>query len=138
MGKPTRFPRARSVPLFPRSVPTTKQYSYNLHLWHREYSTDSSVAGADDGKAPDVRKHTSTIFETIDDIVKGASGGRGGIANLIDTVVWLTEMEHDHAGMKGEWNKVFEGRSARVTVKVKDLPDTRFTVEVKGVAVVPG
>lgn len=54
-------------------------------------------------------------------------------------MVYLTEMARDYACMKGEWNKVFESRSAaraRATVGLKDLPYTRFVVEVKGVAVV--
>jgi 2-aminomuconate deaminase len=54
-------------------------------------------------------------------------------------VVYLTEMERDYAGMNEEWNKVFASRSvapARATIGVKSLPDTRFVVEVKGVAVV--
>jgi 2-aminomuconate deaminase len=88
---------------------------------------------------PDARKQTSTILRTIDTIIKGASNGKGGIANLIDAVVYLTDMERDYAGMNEEWNKVFASRSAapaRATIGVKDLPDTRFVVEVKGVAIV--
>ena len=60
---------------------------------------------------------------------------------MIDAVVYLTEMERDYAGMNEEWNKVFASRSvapARATIGVKSLPDPRFVVEVKGVAVVEG
>jgi 2-aminomuconate deaminase len=129
---PTRFPQARSVPTGSRTI-----YISGI----ASILPDGTVAGADDGKVPDARKQTATILETIDNIIKGASGGRGGIANLIDAVVYLTEMERDYAGMNEEWNKVFESRKsapARATIGVKDLPDTRFVVEVKGVAVVAG
>jgi 2-aminomuconate deaminase len=129
---PTRFPQARSVPTSSRTIYISGTASI---------LPDGTVAGADEGKVPDVRKQTATILETIDSIIKGASGGKGGIANMVDAVVYLTEMERDYAGMNEEWNKVFESRSsapARATIGVKDLPDTRFVVEVKGVAVVDG
>lgn len=128
----TRFPQARSVPTGSRTIHISGIASV---------LPDGTIAGAGDGEVPDVRKQTSTILETIDKIIKGASDGRGGIANLIDAVVYLTEMERDYAGMNEEWNKVFKSRSAapaRATIGVKDLPDTRFVVEVKGVAVVDG
>jgi hypothetical protein len=41
--------------------------------------------------------------------------------------------------MNEKWNKAFESRSAvsaRATIGVKDLPDTRFVVEAKGVTAV--
>jgi 2-aminomuconate deaminase len=129
---PTRFPQARSVPTSSRTI-----YISGI----ASILPDGTVAGADDSKVPDVRKQTSTILETIDNIIKGASGGKGDIANLIDAVVYLTEMERDYAGMNEEWNKVFGSRSAapvRATIGVKNLPDARFVVEVKGVAVVAG
>lgn len=79
-------------------------------------------------------------MDIIDKIVAGASGGKGSVANLIDAVVYLTEMERDYAGMNEEWNKVFASREvgpARATIGVKALPDPRFVVEVKAVAVAP-
>jgi 2-aminomuconate deaminase len=127
---PTRFPQARSVPTSSRTIYVSGIASI---------LPDGTVAGAEDGEVPDARKQTSTILRTIDIIIKGASNGKGGIANLIDTVVYLTDMERDYAGMNEEWNKVFASRSAapaRATIGVKDLPDIRFVVEVKGVAVV--
>lgn len=101
---------------------------------------DGTVTGIADGEVPDVRKQTATVLDTIDKIVRGASGGKGGVANVVDAVVYLTEMQRDYAGMNEEWNKVFGSREvapARATIGVKDLPDPRFVVEVKAVAVVP-
>lgn len=127
---PTRFPQARSVPTNSRTIYVSGIASI---------LPDGTVAGAADGQVPDARVQTSTILQTIDTIIKGASNGKGGIANLIDSVVYLTEMERDYAGMNEEWNKVFVSRSvapARAAIGVKSLPDPRFVVEVKGVAVV--
>jgi len=127
---PTRFPQARSVPTSSRTLYVSGIASV---------LPDGTVAGAVDGQIPDARVQTSTILQTIDTIIKGASNGKGGIANLIDAVVYLTEMERDYVGMNEEWNKVFASRSvspARATIGVKSLPDTRFVVEVKAVAIV--
>lgn len=127
---PTRFPQARSIPATSRTI-----YISGI----ASVLPDGTVAGAHEGQIPDVREQTSTVLETIDRIIKGASNGKGGIANLIDAVVYLTEMERDYAGMNEEWNKVFASKSlapARATVGVRSLPDVRFVVEVKGIAVV--
>ncbi|KAK6004501.1 hypothetical protein QM012_008363 [Aureobasidium pullulans] len=128
---PTRFPQARSVPSGSRTIYVSGIASL---------LPDGTVAGIKEGQIPDVRKQTETILGTIDSIIRRASDEKGDIHNLIDAVVYLTEMERDYAGMNEEWNKVFESRSsapARATIGVKDLPDSRFVVEVKGVAIVP-
>ncbi|CAD0114710.1 unnamed protein product [Aureobasidium uvarum] len=100
---------------------------------------DGSIAGIEEGKPPKARTQTKIILSTIDNIIRGASDDKGGVQSLIDAVVYLTEMERDHAGMNEEWNEVFGSRvvaQARATIGVKDLPDPRFVVEIKGVAVV--
>jgi len=82
---------------------------------------DDTVAGVDDCAIPDFREQTSTILATIENVIKGASGGRG----LIDALVYLNEMERDYAGMNEEWNKVFVSQSAapaRATIGLKHLP----------------
>lgn len=102
---------------------------------------DGTVAGADGASIPDARTQTSTILATIEKSIKGASDGKGGVANMIDAVVYLTDIERDYAAMNEEWNKVFASRAtapARATIGVRELPDPRFVVEVKGVAIVPG
>ncbi|CAO2647408.1 Nn.00g083300.m01.CDS01 [Neocucurbitaria sp. VM-36] len=127
----TRFPQARSVLTGTRTI-----YISGI----ASVLPDGTIAGVSDNQVPDVRKQTATILETIDKIVRGASNGKGGVANIIDAVVYLTEMERDYAGMNEEWNKVFARREvapARATIGVKDLPDPRFIVEVKAIAVVP-
>ncbi|KAH8657778.1 endoribonuclease L-PSP [Xylariales sp. PMI_506] len=87
----------------------------------------------------DVRVQTAAVLENIDNIIKGATGGKGGVQNLIDSVVYVVDMKRDYAGMNEEWNKVFPTRAsapARATIGVKDLPDPRMLVEIKATAVV--
>ncbi|CAK7568624.1 MAG: hypothetical protein SEPTF4163_006620 [Sporothrix epigloea] len=94
---------------------------------------------ADGSLVLDVRLQTAAVLENIDLLIKGATGGKGGVRNLIDAVVYLVDMDRDYAGMNEEWNKVFPTRAmapARATIGVKQLPDPRMLVEVKAVAVV--
>jgi 2-aminomuconate deaminase len=124
----SRFPQARSVPSNSRTIYVSGIVAV---------LSDGSVAGTDNSSVPDVRIQTARILKTIDDTIRGASGGKRVIANIVDAVIYLTEMERDYAGMNEEWNKVLASRTvapARATIGVKDLPDRRFVVEVKGVA----
>ncbi|KAI2472772.1 YjgF-like protein [Annulohypoxylon bovei var. microspora] len=87
----------------------------------------------------DIREQTAAVLRRIDAIISGASNGKGGIHNVIDSVVYILDMKSHYAGMNEEWNKVFADRTsapARATVGVKELPDPRFIVEIKVVAVV--
>ncbi|CAK7264686.1 hypothetical protein SEPCBS57363_001206 [Sporothrix epigloea] len=94
---------------------------------------------ADGSLVLDVRVQTAAVLENIDSLIKGATGGKGCVQNLIDAVVYIVDMDRDYAGMNEEWNKVFPTRAvapARATIGVKQLPDPRMLVEVKAVAVV--
>ncbi|KAI1456420.1 YjgF-like protein [Annulohypoxylon moriforme] len=87
----------------------------------------------------DIRKQTASVLARIDAIIRGASNGKGNIHNVIDSVVYIIDMKSHYAGMNEEWNKVFADRvsaPARATVGVQELPDPRFIVEIKVVAVV--
>ncbi|KAI0882875.1 YjgF-like protein [Annulohypoxylon maeteangense] len=87
----------------------------------------------------DIREQTAAVLRRIDAIIRGASNGKGGIHNVIDSVVYIIDMKSNYAGMNEEWNKIFADRAsapARATVGVQELPDPRFIVEVKVVAVV--
>ncbi|KAI0151803.1 endoribonuclease L-PSP [Xylariaceae sp. FL1272] len=87
----------------------------------------------------DIRAQTAAILARIEDIIKQASSGKGGLENAIDSVVYLTDMKSQYAGMNEEWNKVFKTRAsapARATIGVSELPDPRFIVEIKITAVV--
>lgn len=94
---------------------------------------------ADGSFTCDVRKQTAAVLKRIDDIIRGASKGKGNIHNVIDAVVYLTDIPSQYAGMNEEWNKVFTSREtapARATIGLKELPNPRFIVEVKATAIV--
>ncbi|KAI4740321.1 hypothetical protein E4T50_09253 [Aureobasidium sp. EXF-12298] len=97
----TRFPQARSVPSGSRTI-----YIAGI----ASILPDGTVTGIEEGKVPDVRQQTTTILKAIDEIIKGASGGKGNVHNLIDAVVYLTEMERDYAGMNEIWNTSYGWR----------------------------
>lgn len=133
----TRYAHARLAPAGPhRTV-----YVSGIACVRPEDGTWPGAAARADGSGYDldVRAQTAAVLANIDRILAGATGGRGGVANLIDAVVYVVDMERDYAGMNAEWNKVFPTRAvapARATVAVKALPDPRMLVEIKGVAVV--
>lgn len=132
---PTRFPQARVAP--------TKEYQ-TIYVSGTACCTPDGtwkgvVENSDGSRTLDIRKQTAAVLDNIDNIVKGASGGKGGIQNVIDAVVYILDMKTQYAGMNEEWNKVFKDRTsapARATVGIKELPDPRMIVEVKAVAVV--
>ncbi|KAF9884234.1 hypothetical protein FE257_001966 [Aspergillus nanangensis] len=132
---PTRYPHARLAPS------TAHQTLYISGIASR--TVDGTYQGvtenADGTYNLDIRKQTAAVLQNIDDIIKGATGGKSGIQNVIDAVVYVVNMKRDYAGMNEEWNKVFPTRAsapARATIGVKELPDPRFIVEVKAVAIV--
>ncbi len=100
---------------------------------------EGATENADGTWSLDIREQTAAVLRRIDDIIRGASKGKGGIHNVIDSVVYVLDMKSHYAGMNEEWNKVFKDRAsapARATIGVKELPDPRFVVEIKVVAVV--
>ncbi|KAL1871334.1 hypothetical protein VTK73DRAFT_2088 [Phialemonium thermophilum] len=131
-----RFAQARIAP--PTSTHKTIYVSGTACV--RPDGTWEGVTENEDGTYTlDIRKQTAAVLSNIDAIVKGASGGKGGVRNVIDAVVYILDMKADYAGMNEEWNKVFPNREsapARATIGVKELPDPRMIVEVKAVAVV--
>jgi 2-aminomuconate deaminase len=131
----TRYPHARIAP------PSTHHTVYVSGMASR--LVDGTYAGvtehADGTYTLDIRKQTAAVLQNIDDIIKGATEGKGGIRNVIDAVVYILDMQENYAGMNEEWNKVFPDRvsaPARATIGVEELPDPRFIVEVKAVAIV--
>ncbi|KAF7561116.1 hypothetical protein G7046_g3035 [Stylonectria norvegica] len=132
---PTRYPHAR---IAPTSAHRTIYVSGIASK--RPDGTYEGITEKPDGTFDlDIRKQTAAVLATIDDIIKGATNGAGGIHNVIDAIVYVTDMKSQYAGMNEEWNKVFADREsapARATIGVKELPDPRFIVEVKATAVV--
>ncbi|KAI1768616.1 YjgF-like protein [Hypoxylon sp. FL1150] len=132
---PTRYAHARIVPASThRTI-----YVSGIAAVSPEGKLEGATQKADGTWDLDIRAQTAAVLRRIDDIIRGASGGKGGIRNVIDSVVYVLDMKAHYAGMNEEWNKVFADRAsapARATVGVRELPDPRFVVEVKVVAVV--
>ncbi|KAI6083702.1 YjgF-like protein [Hypoxylon rubiginosum] len=132
---PTRYAHARVAPASAhRTI-----YVSGIAAVSPDGKLEGATQKADGTWDLDIRAQTAAVLRRIDDIIRGASGGKGGIANVIDSVVYVLDMKAHYAGMNEEWNKVFADRAsapARATVGVRELPDPRFVVEIKVVAVV--
>ena len=132
---PTRYPHAR---IAPTSAHRTI-YVSGMACRRPDGVYEGVTEHADGTFTLDIRKQTAAVLKNIDDIIRGASKGAGGIHNVIDAVVYILDMKSQYAGMNEEWNKVFTDRAsapARATVGVRELPDPRLIVEVKATAVV--
>lgn len=132
---PTRFPQARLAPVTShRTI-----YVSGTACVRPDGTWPGVTTNADGTHTLDIRAQTAAVLENVDNVIRGATANKGGIANLIDAVVYVVDMTRDYAGMNEEWNKVFSTRAsapARATIGVKELPDERMIVEVKAVAVV--
>ncbi|KAK7418769.1 hypothetical protein QQX98_003787 [Neonectria punicea] len=132
---PTRYPHARVAP----QTAHRTIYVSGMASRRPDGSYEGVTEKADGTYELDIRKQTAAVLLNIDDIIKGATDGAGGIHNVIDAVVYILDMKTQYAGMNEEWNKVFKDREsapARATIGVKELPDPRLIVEVKATAVV--
>ncbi|KAH7007090.1 Endoribonuclease L-PSP/chorismate mutase-like protein [Ilyonectria destructans] len=132
---PTRYPHAR---ISPASTHKTI-YVSGIACRRPDGSYPGVTENTDGTYTLDIREQTAAVLKNIDEIIKGATGGAGGILNVIDAVVYILDMKSQYAGMNEEWNKVFPSRNsapARATIGVKELPDPRLIVEVKATAVV--
>lgn len=132
---PTRYAHAR---IAPASAHRTI-YISGIAAVTPDGKLEGATENADGTWDLDIREQTAAVLRRIDGIIRGASKGKGGIHNVIDAVVYVLDMKSHYAGMNEEWNKVFADRvsaPARATVGVKELPDPRFIVEIKAIAVV--
>lgn len=132
---PTRFPQARIAPASQHKT----IYISGTACCRPDGTWPGVTENADGTQTLDIKTQTAAVLTNIDEIIKGASGGKGGIHNVIDAVVYILDMKSQYAGMNEEWNKVYADRAsapARATIGVKELPDPRMIVEVKAVAVV--
>ena len=132
---PTRFPQARIAPTSQHQT----IYISGTACCRPDGTWEGVVENSDGTHTLDIRKQTAAVLTNIDDIIKGASAGKGGIHNVIDAVVYILDIKTQYAGMNEEWNKVFADRAsapARATIGVRELPDPRMIVEVKAVAVI--
>ncbi|CAI6101009.1 unnamed protein product [Clonostachys chloroleuca] len=105
--------------------------------------SDGSLGGvktASDGTVTlNVEEQTSAALENIDAIIKQTTKGKGGLDNVIDVTVFLTNLGADYAGMNKIWVKAWpnrEGAPARTCVGVKELPSPNLLVELKATALI--
>lgn len=87
----------------------------------------------------DVQEQTAAILRNIEEVIKNATKGKGGLGNLIDATVFLVNMRRDYAGMNAVWNGVwprFDEAPARTTIGVKELPSPEMIIEIKCTAIV--
>jgi 2-aminomuconate deaminase len=88
----------------------------------------------------DIREQTAAVLENIGAIIKGATQGKGGLENVVDSTIFLTDMK-DYAGMNEVWNTIFPVKQrapARTTVQVAALPSEKLCVEIKCTAIFGG
>ncbi|OBR02045.1 endoribonuclease L-PSP [Colletotrichum higginsianum IMI 349063] len=50
----------------------------------------------------DVRVQTAAVLSNIDLIIRKATGGKGSVKNLIDSVVYVVDMKGDYQGINEE------------------------------------
>jgi 2-aminomuconate deaminase len=130
---PTRYPHARIAPDC-RTI-----YISGIACRRPDGTYPGVTENADGTFTLDIREQTAAVLTNIDEIISGATNGKGGILNVIDAVVYILDMKSQYAGMNEEWNKVFPSRAsapARATIGVRELPDPRLIVEVKATAVI--
>jgi 2-aminomuconate deaminase len=131
----TRFPQARFAP----SAPHRTLYVSGTACCRPDGTWPGVMDNQDGTRMLDIHQQTAAVLDNIDNIIKGATKGKGGVQNVIDAVVYLVDIESHYTGMNEEWNKVFAAREtapARATIAVAALPDRRMIVEVKATAVV--
>lgn len=104
--------------------------------------SDGSFGGfetnGDGAPSFDAGKQTTAILHNVEAIVKQATDGKGGLHNIIDVTVFLTDMEY-YSGMNEVWNGFWpnnEEAPTRTTIAVKALPSPKMVVEMKCTAVV--
>ncbi|KAJ5908704.1 hypothetical protein N7495_001386 [Penicillium taxi] len=96
------------------------------------------IEHADGTFTADVRQQTAAVLRRIESIIKGASNGKANLYNIVDATVYILDMKTQYAGMNEEWNKIWSDRASapsRATIGVRELPDPRFMVEIKVIAI---
>jgi 2-aminomuconate deaminase len=130
------YPHARTV----SSSSTTKTLYVSGTSSRHGDGTYAGVSTSPSGSLIlDIREQTAAVLENIGKIIKGATNGTGGLENVVDATVFLTDIKKDYAGMNEVWNQVFpekEGAPARTTVQVAALPGEKLCVEIKCTAIV--
>ncbi|KAM5374233.1 hypothetical protein ACJZ2D_006558 [Fusarium nematophilum] len=123
------YPHARLAPSEARTLYISGTSS------RRPDGSYEGVETAKDGTPVlNVEGQTAAVLRNIEAIIKEATGGRGGLQNVIDATVFLVDVQRDYAGMNAIWNKTWPevGEApARTTIGVRELPSPKLVVEIK-------
>ena len=88
------YPHARTVPPSP-SIRTIYVSGTSSRRGDGSYAgVSTSQSGA---LILDIREQTAAVLENIGIIIKGATDGKGGLENVVDATVFLTDIKKDYA-----------------------------------------
>ncbi len=127
------YPQARQVDANARTL-----YISGITGRRADGSIDGVSVNNNGETAINVGQQTETVFDNIEDIIKQATNDQGGLGNIVDATIFLTDMA-DYKEMNAVWNRRFpvtKDSPARTCVAVKALPSPQLIVEVKVVALV--
>ncbi|KAF5253241.1 hypothetical protein FANTH_1837 [Fusarium anthophilum] len=68
----------------------------------------------------DISLQTEAVLQNIGSIIGGATNGACGLQNVVNAIVFLTDMR-DYAGMNKEWNKVWPDKTKAPARTYRDL-----------------
>ncbi len=122
------YPHARTIPS------TTKTMFVSGISSRRADGTFEGCETKPDGTYEfDCGAQTAAVLRNIENVIRGASGGKCGLESVADATVFLVDMG-DYGVMNAEWNKIWPDRTtapARTCVQVAALPNERIRVEIK-------
>lgn len=100
---------------------------------------DGVHANEDGSLRLDIEEQTHAVLSNIENIIKEATNGRGGLENVVDATIFLIDVEKHYQGMNEVWNRFWPRAAdapARTTVGVRELPNPKLIIEIKATAVV--
>ncbi|KAL2168888.1 hypothetical protein VTG60DRAFT_6723 [Thermothelomyces hinnuleus] len=128
------YPHARTIPSTAKTI-----FVSGISSRRPDGTFEGCVVKPDGTYELDCGAQTAAVLRNIETVIRGATDGRGGLQNVVDATVFLTDIRHDYAAMNAEWNKIWPDRSkapARTCVQVAALPNEKILVEIKCQAVV--
>ena len=128
------YPQARSLP------PSGRTLLLSGVTARRSDGTIAGVSTAKDGSTIiDIEEQTAVVLENIEAVIKKATDNKGGLQNVADATIFLTDLKGDYAGMNAVWNKTWKSHEvapARTCVGVRELPNEKLIVEFKVTALI--
>ncbi|CAG9976895.1 unnamed protein product [Clonostachys byssicola] len=129
------YPHGRIAPAGSRTL-----YISGTSSRRADGTFDGVTVKADGSLSFSAEEQTTAILKKIEAIIKQATGGTGGLENIIDATIFLVNITGDYAGMNAVWNSFFPDANAapaRTTIEVKALPSPKLIVEIKYISTCP-